>query len=109
MKNLITLQTIKNDRIDVTDLHKIISSTSMTSSKSTPSRVADSMISSTSTLKEDLALLDKKKIEATLERTNGNVSKAAVILAISRETLHNKIRRYGVNVQLYRIKKTKKK
>jgi transcriptional regulator of acetoin/glycerol metabolism len=30
------------------------------------------------------------------------VSKAAAMLGISRETLHNKIRRYGINTHEYR-------
>jgi transcriptional regulator of acetoin/glycerol metabolism len=47
-------------------------------------------------------MVDKMKIEKTLERTNGNVSKAAAILAVSRETLHNKIRKYGIDVHRYR-------
>jgi DNA-binding NtrC family response regulator len=63
------------------------------------------MVSSDRTLKEDLAEVDRKKIESTLERTSGNVSKAAAILGISRETLHNKVRKYGINTQLFRFKK----
>ena len=33
-----------------------------------------------------------------------NVSKAAAILGVSRETLHNKIRKYEIEVQSYRKK-----
>lgn len=101
----VTLQTVSDEQIEVADLHKIISNSSVGPSSDPAS---ETLISSGRTLKEDLAQLDKKKIESTLERTNGNVSKAAAILGISRETLHNKIRRYGVNTQLYRVKKAKK-
>ena len=55
-------------------------------------------------LRDDLAMVDKLKIEKTLERTSGNVSKAAAILGVSRETLHNKIRKYGIDVQGFRAR-----
>jgi transcriptional regulator of acetoin/glycerol metabolism len=42
------------------------------------------------------------KIVSTLQKCSGNVSKAAVLLAISRETLHNKIRRYEIDVNKFR-------
>lgn len=99
----VCLQTVTTDQIEVADLHKIITSTP-------PGQMTDEhgeiIISSARTLKEDLAEVDKKKIEATLERCEGNVSKAAALLGISRETLHNKVRRYGINTQLFRIRKT---
>jgi DNA-binding NtrC family response regulator len=63
------------------------------------------VISSDRTLKEDLAQMDKKKIEATLESNLGNVTKSASTLGVSRETLHNKIRKYGINVQAFRAKR----
>lgn len=94
----VTLQTINSDVVEVADLHKVIS-TQPLSSQMTSSEV---VLSLDRTLKEDLAEVDKKKIEATLERTGGNVSRAAAILKISRETLHNKIRRYNINVQIFR-------
>jgi transcriptional regulator of acetoin/glycerol metabolism len=49
-------------------------------------------------------MVDKLKIEKTLERTKGNVSKAAAILDVSRETLHNKIRKYEIDVAAFRTK-----
>ena len=101
----VTLQTCSDDQIEVADLHKIISTNTV--SPSTASNT-ETLISSGRTLKEDLAQLDKKKIENTLESTNGNVSKAAAILGISRETLHNKIRRYEINTQYFRMKRNKK-
>lgn len=98
----VALQTVQREQIEVTDLNKI-----MTSSKphSPDEPVNEVSISYGKTLKEDLAEVDKKKIEATLERCDGNVSKAAAMLGISRETLHNKVRKYGINTQLYRTKK----
>jgi DNA-binding NtrC family response regulator len=62
------------------------------------------MLSADRSLKDDLALVDKMKIEKTLERTAGNVSKAAAILGVSRETLHNKIRKYEIDVQTFRAR-----
>ena len=56
-------------------------------------------------LKDDMARIDQLKLESTLEKCRGNVSKAAAMLDISRETLHNKIRKYDIDVQVYRLKK----
>ena len=70
------------------------------------SNITETAISYDKTLKEDLQKVDKKKIEATLELLNGNVSKSAVHLGVSRETLHNKIRKYGIKTQDYRKRKT---
>jgi len=100
----VTLQTAASEQIEVADLHRIISSGS---TEQISDEHGEILISSARTLKEDLAEVDRKKIEATLERCEGNVSKAAALLGISRETLHNKVRRYGVNTQLFRVRKTK--
>ena len=43
--------------------------------------------------------IEKDHILSTLKETGGNYSKAARILGISRVTLYNKIREYGVNVK----------
>ena len=61
-------------------------------------------LSTERTLKDDLARVDQMKVEKTLERSNGNVSKSAAVLGVSRETLHNKIRKYGIDVKSYRKK-----
>ncbi|MFN6135665.1 MAG: helix-turn-helix domain-containing protein [Bacteroidota bacterium] len=45
---------------------------------------------------------DRSKIEHALTRTAGNVSKAAAILGMSRETLHNRIKKNGIDVAGYR-------
>ncbi len=102
----VTLQTTASLQIEVADFNKILTGPK-TQDKTEVQPVTEAMLSTSRTLKEDLAQLDKKKIESTLERTNGNVSKSAVMLGISRETLHNKIRKYGINTQLFRVKKTK--
>jgi len=101
----VSLQTSKSDELEIADIDKIIASSSF--GNLVPEHQGEVLISNDRTLKEDLAEVDKKKIEATLERCKGNVSKSAAQLGISRETLHNKIRRYEINIQLYRVKKSK--
>lgn len=98
----VVLQTVTQEQIEISDLHKIITNTA---TPTTVTSFQENLISQDRTLKEDLAQVDKKKIESTLDRCNGNVSKAAALLGISRETLHNKIRRYEINSQLFRVKK----
>ena len=39
---------------------------------------------------------ERQRIEAALKAANGNKSKAAVLLAIDRKTLYNKMRKYGM-------------
>ncbi len=101
----VALQTAKQETLEIPDLDKILKNSGFANSVAV--REEGVSISAGRTLKEDLAEVDKKKIEATLERCKGNVSKSAAILGISRETLHNKIRKYGISVELYREKKTK--
>lgn len=98
----VILQTVKGNEIEVRELHKMMK----TNSSSLDAEIKPyNVLSEDRTLKEDLAQVDKKKIESTLERVNGNVSKAAALLAISRETLHNKIRKYEIEVSNFRAKK----
>ncbi len=40
---------------------------------------------------------EQQRIEAALQATNGNKSKAAQLLAIDRKTLYNKMRKYGMD------------
>ncbi len=96
----VALQTTIRDQIEVSDLIKANSGSSYHADVQTTS-----VLSSDRTLKEDLAEVDKKKIESTLRTCNGNVSKSAALLGVSRETLHNKIRRYDINVQSFRAKR----
>lgn len=121
----VALQTIATEQLEVTDLHRIIRRSAnaapashavaahttapqnhTTHHQSSPQQPAngDTLLSADRSLKDDLAMVDKMKIEKTLERTNGNVSKAAAILGVSRETLHNKIRKYGIDIQAFRVR-----
>lgn len=102
----VALQTSQNEVIVITDIHKILLSSKPTNISK---KYDGAMISTDKTLREDIESVDKKKIEATLEICNGNVSKSAVLLDVSRETLHNKIRKYGINVSMFRIRKTERK
>jgi two-component system nitrogen regulation response regulator NtrX len=107
------LQTTQKEEIEIQDVMKVIDNRrgyfniniNINSPKEKETESEIHSISLERTLKEDLAEVDKIKIEKTLEQTQGNVSKASVILGVSRETLHNKIRRYEINTQLYRSKK----
>jgi DNA-binding NtrC family response regulator len=45
---------------------------------------------------------DRSTIEQALTRTAGNVTKAASHLGMSRETLHNRIKKLGIDVTAYR-------
>lgn len=95
----VSLQTASGERIEVSDLHNLTARNHVTE---LVGQGIESPISTNRTLKEDLAITDKIKIESTLDRCKGNVSKSAALLGISRETLHNKIRKYGINVQNFR-------
>lgn len=99
-----SLLTADGSQIEIASLHKIVSSNTQMGRTAVSQ---EKFLSPGGTLKEDIAHLDKKKVEATLERTAGNVSKAAAQLGISRETLHNKIRKYEINTQQYRNKRGK--
>ncbi len=94
----VLLQTIPKEQIDEVDVIKQLSMRrSNIHYNDTTATISD-----TSTLKEEIAKIDKIKIEKTLEQNNGNVSKSAVLLGISRETLHNKIKTYQINVNAFR-------
>ncbi len=95
----VVLQTTLKDQIEVSDLSKLIST------QKSKSYRGDNTISTNRTLKEDIQEVDKKKIESTLSSSNGNVTKSAAKLGVSRETLHNKIRRYEIDIQQYRKKR----
>lgn len=47
-------------------------------------------------LKEILQRSERSAIEAALRRTGGNISRAATTLAVSRQHLHNRIRKLGI-------------
>lgn len=113
----VALQTSTQDTLAVADLHRILtrgtSFAPVLVGGTAPARAQDAtppagtdanVLSDDRSLKDDLAAVDKLKIEKTLERTGGNVSKSAAILGVSRETLHNKIRKYDIDVQTFRTK-----
>jgi two-component system nitrogen regulation response regulator NtrX len=97
----VVLQTTNKNEIDVSDMIKISTSSAIQKAKFEQTH----SITLEKTLKEDLAEVDRIKIEKTLSQNNGNVSKSAAILGISRETLHNKIRKYEINTQQFRKNK----
>jgi DNA-binding NtrC family response regulator len=99
----VVLQTVSSDTIEIRDIHSVASTNDHVYSQ--PKAVSGSdqfSITSDGSLKDDIARADKMKIVSTLQKCSGNVSKAAVLLAISRETLHNKIRRYEIDVNKFR-------
>ena len=100
----VSLQTSHNEQIEIPDIYKIILSARPSNSMK---KQEESIFSSEKTLKEDLETVDKKKIEQVLAICRGNVSKSAVHLGVSRETLHNKIRKYSINAQSFRGKEGK--
>ena len=56
----------------------------------------------TGTLKETTESLEKKYIIDTLQQYNGNISKTAQILGLSRPGLHKKMTRYKIDPNLYK-------
>ncbi|OGU60654.1 MAG: hypothetical protein A2X64_07965 [Ignavibacteria bacterium GWF2_33_9] len=94
----VAAQTINEEEIKISHVDKIINT------QSRSQNYANSSLGSNATLKEELAEVDRIKIENTLRDNNGNVSKSAAKLQISRETLHIKIRKYGIDAQKYRKK-----
>jgi DNA-binding NtrC family response regulator len=96
----VAMQTSLKDQVEAMDIQRII--------KNSPSvyrSIPDvNVISANRTLKQDLAKVDKQKIESTLSECKGNVTKAANLLGVSRETLHNKIKRYDIPMQSIRKK-----
>ena len=100
----VALQTASDDIIDLPDLVRLVGTNEKNPSSAVAKEHSENMINLSRTLKEDLAEVDKMKIQQTLAKTSGNVSKAAVILDVSRETLHNKLRKYGISAAQYRKK-----
>jgi transcriptional regulator with PAS, ATPase and Fis domain len=49
------------------------------------------------TLKEKIRIVEKQIIIETLEETGGKITKAAELLDVTRQHLHNKIKQYGLN------------
>lgn len=97
----VAVQTINEEEIKITHIDKIVN-THFRSQSSGMGQVIRP--NGKRTLKEDLAEVDRIKIENTLKLNNGNVSKSAALLDVSRETLHIKIRKYGIDVTKFRKK-----
>lgn len=113
----VVLQTSPAVILEVSDFHRMIKTAQPQSSLArSPRSIAphkteatkhvdeDQEVELTGSLKDDLARVDKLKIEQTLKRVSGNVSKAAATLGVSRETLHNKIRKYEIDVVSFRTR-----
>ena len=101
----VALQTLSTDELEVADVHRIIGR-SMDATRATvaasaqpPGQTASPQPVAADT---DAASDDRSKIEQALKRTAGNVSKAAAILGMSRETLHNRIKKIGIDIAEYR-------
>lgn len=87
----------EKDTLEIPDLKKFLNK-----EENTESPTFLPPITSGGDIKTDIERVEKLKIERTLETCNGNVSKTAAMLGVSRETLHNKIRKYGIDPNLYR-------
>lgn len=101
----VALQTMSNDELEVADLHRILGRASMPPrhvAHSAPVPAQPPAAPTTPTEPEAPASDDRSKIEHALTRTAGNVSKAAALLGMSRETLHNRIKKIGIDVAGYR-------
>jgi DNA-binding NtrC family response regulator len=94
----VVMQTSLDDRITVEEIQHAQPPSVSISSAAPLTSLADS----SNTLKDDIATLDRLKIESTLEKCKGNVSRASSQLGISRETLHQRIKKYEIDVSEYR-------
>lgn len=98
----VALQTVRKNTVEVSDISSILTNNNTGAGVKT-----QTYLSNQRTLKEDIEQVDKKKIESVLQLTKGNVSKSAAQLGVSRETLHNKIRKYDIDIQVYRALRKK--
>jgi len=106
----VAFQTMSNDELEVADLHRILGRSVSTSAPArahepvppAPAPVPSATSAAPGTAGESESGSDREKIEKALEKTAGNVSKAAAVLGISRETLHTKIKKHGIDVAKFR-------
>ena len=64
-----------------------------------PKRTPVKKSNAETSLAEEKTMLEKERIEAALKKTYGNKSAAAKELGISRATLYQKIKKYGITVE----------
>ena len=102
----VAFQTMPTDTLEVADLHQILGRNSVsTTVRTAPQAAANSTredAPSDGTTSDAESMSDRERIEKALEKTAGNVSKAAAILSISRETLHTRIKKHGIDIARYR-------
>ena len=106
----VAFQTMSNDELEVADLHRILGRSVSTAAPArahepvppAPVPVPSATSAAPGTAGESESGSDREKIEKALEKTAGNVSKAAAVLGISRETLHTKIKKHGIDVAKFR-------
>jgi DNA-binding NtrC family response regulator len=106
----VAFQTMSNDELEVADLHRILGRSVSTAAPArahepvppAPAPVPSATSAAPGTASESESGSDREKIEKALEKTAGNVSKAAAVLGISRETLHTKIKKHGIDVAKFR-------
>lgn len=98
------LLTLKSNHIEAADIHKA-KADDYSYEKNEIVRQDIPTLQNSQSQKDFLAEVDRNNIEIVLDKYKGNVSKSAAYLKVSRETLHNKIRKYGIEVQSFRNKK----
>jgi DNA-binding NtrC family response regulator len=100
----VALQTMSTDELEVADLHRIMGRATL---PTRPTAIAAQSpaqppAATSAHSPESPASDDRSTIEQALTRTAGNVTKAASHLGMSRETLHNRIKKLGIDVTAYR-------
>ncbi len=100
----VALQTMSTDELEVADLHRIMGRATLPTRPTAiaAQSAAQPAAATSSSSPESPASDDRSTIEQALTRTAGNVTKAASHLGMSRETLHNRIKKLGIDVTAYR-------
>jgi DNA-binding NtrC family response regulator len=100
----VAFQTMSTDELEVSDLHRILGRAATASPVRQPAAPSPAAVPEpvAAVVHDAESASDKEKIEKVLEKTAGNVSKAAAVLGISRETLHTKIKKNGIDIAKYR-------
>lgn len=103
----VAFQTMSTDELEVADLHRILGRATASApvrqpATPSPTPAPEPAPEPATSAADTETPSDKEKIEKALEKTAGNVSKAAAVLGISRETLHTKIKKNGIDIAKYR-------